>query len=87
MKRFLLLSSLAMFIIIGCNKHNFHYPSNIKQKNTTINNDYLYDEIYEIRDGKEIDLTHTQLKTKVLYKFSTIFPYFSSALRTANPNE
>jgi len=72
MKRFLLLSSLAMFIIIGCNKHNFHYPSNIKQKNTTINNDYLYDEIYEIRDGKEIDLTHQQVETKSSYKFYNI---------------
>ena len=73
--------------IIGCNKQNIHTPIDIKREDNSINNDYLYDEIYEIRDRKEIDLTHTQLETKVLYKFSTIFPYFSSALRTANPNE
>ena len=72
MKKIFILSFLVMFII-GCNKYNTPYnPNDIKQENSSFNNDYLYDEIYEIRDGKEIDLTHTQLETKALYKFSTI---------------
>ena len=55
MKKIFILSFLVMFII-GCNKYNTPYnPNDIKQENSSFNNDYLYDEIYEIRDGKEID--------------------------------
>lgn len=42
-------------------------------------NPYLYDEIYEIRDGKEIDLTNTQLQTRSTHEFyevSTILPRY-----------
>ena len=41
--------------MIGCNKHNIQTPSDIKQDTPSFNNDYLYDEIYEIRGGtKEV---------------------------------
>ena len=45
MKKIFILSFLVMFII-GCNKYNTPYnPNDIKQENSSFNNDYLYDEI------------------------------------------
>lgn len=59
---------------------------------STSSNPFLYDEIYEIRDGKEVDLTHTQLLTKSTHEFyeiATIQPsyiYLGSTLSAASIN-
>ncbi|WP_373850374.1 thiol-activated cytolysin family protein [Bacteroides heparinolyticus] len=59
----------------------------------TSSNPFLYDEIYQIRDGKEINLTHTQLLTRSTHEFyeiATIQPtyiYLGSTLTAESINK
>lgn len=87
MKKIIYLVLVIPFIILSCsNEDTNDAPLNQKKSNDVDiveipSKSLLYDEIYEIRDGKEIDITNTQNQTKAtstheFYEITTVTPTY-----------
>lgn len=94
---FYLILSISLFLF-SCENEELVDAGDISENSdkeleqSISSNPFLYDEIYEIRDGKEVNLTHTQLLTRTTYEFyeiTTIQPiyiYLGSTLSAASIN-
>ena len=84
MKKHYLLSAILVVLFFSCAKESnieLTLPQNNQESEFQLTHraPLIYDEVYEIRDGKEIDLTHTQSQTRAAYEFydiTTIAPQF-----------
>lgn len=85
MKKHYLLSSILVVFFFSCTKENsieLELPQNTPKSEFQLTHrvPLIYDEFYEIRDGKEINLTHTQFQqtraSHEFYDITTIAPQF-----------
>lgn len=85
MKKLFYLIMTAPFFILSCSNEDVIETPSIEENKDIANvvkipsKSLLYDEIYEIRDGKEIDITHLQNQTKAsstheFYEITTVNP-------------
>lgn len=90
---------VLLVLLISCQNEDVidTMPNKVDQKSSemkTSDKTFLWDGIYEIRDGKEIDITASQLKTRgaiqTFYEISTIQPnyiYLGSVLTAESINK
>ena len=95
---FYLFLSISLFLF-SCengelvNVEDFSAFTEKKPEQSTYSKAFLYDEVYEIIDGKEVDLTHTQFLTRSTHEFyeiATIQPtyiYLGSVLTAESINK
>lgn len=76
MKKYYLSFAILVVLFFSCTKESnveFAPPQNTpKSERPLAQFPLVYDEIYEIRDGKEINLTHTQSQTRATHEFYDI---------------
>lgn len=92
-KHYFILTVLLSFI--SCEKDNrinnpLQEENHSKQQTRSYNNSLLYDEVYEIRNGKEVDITETQHVPKIeLYEIAALnkqYVYLGSTLTKESIN-
>lgn len=83
MKKYYLSSAILVVLFFSCTKESnveFAPPQNTPKNEIPLARlPLIYDEIYEIRNGKEINLTHTQSQTRAdheFYDITTTVPHY-----------
>lgn len=100
MKKITYVFATFMLLFVSCNNEDIIETTPASQVNPNTSGmsdsfkDFMWDGIYEIRDGKEVDLTDSQLLTRgnvqTFYEISTIQPnyiYLGSVLTAESINK